>query len=138
AIGQVGVPVRGGMALAALALGMGAPLVLYGTVAGRFLPRAGRWMTVIERLLGVAMLAYAAWLLGRVVPPPVVLVLYGVIGLLTAVLFGVFRRPLMRREHGLARGAGLLAGLAGLVLIVGGAGGGTNPLSPLAGFRAMP
>jgi thiol:disulfide interchange protein DsbD len=138
AIGQAGVPARGGLALAALSLGMGAPLVVYGTVAGRFLPRAGRWMMVIERLLGVAMLAYAAWLLGRVLPAPVVLVLYGAIGLLTAVMLGVFKRPLVRREHGFIRGAGLVAGLAGLVLIVGGAGGGTNPLLPFAGLRAMP
>lgn len=137
AIGQAGVPLRGGIALAALSLGMGAPLVVYGSVAGRFLPRAGRWMVVIERLLGVAMLAYAAWLLGRILPAPVVLVLWGVLGLLTAFLLGLFKRP-AGRGAGLMRGTGALAGVAGLVLIVGGAAGGTSPLAPFAGFRVMP
>src|SRR5699024_9563746 len=85
-IGQAGEPLRGGIALAALSLGMGTPLVVYGTVAGRLIPKAGRWMTLIERLLGVAMLAYAAWLLGRILPAPVILVLWGAIGLLAAFL----------------------------------------------------
>lgn len=138
AIGQAGVPARGGLALAALSLGMGAPLIVYGTIAGRFLPRAGRWMIMIERLLGVAMLAYAAWLLGRVIPAPVVLVVWGALGLLTAFLLGVFKRPVFARERGFARGAGFLAALAGVVLIIGGAAGGTSPLAPFEGFRAMP
>ncbi|MGH8273778.1 MAG: protein-disulfide reductase DsbD, partial [Gammaproteobacteria bacterium] len=137
-IGQAGEPTRGGIALAALALGMGAPLVVYGTVAGRLLPKAGRWMTLIERLLGIAMLAYAAWLLGRILPAPVILVLWGAIGLLAALVLGVFKRPMLVRDHGLTRGAGVVAGLAGLVLIAGGVAGGTNPLAPFAGLRAMP
>ncbi len=128
-IGQGGEPLRGGIALAALALGMGAPLVVYGTIAGRLLPKAGRWMTLIERLLGVAMLAYAVWLLGRVIPAPVTLILWGVIGLVAAVFLGFFGGLLFR-------GAGLIAGVCGLVLIVGGAAGSGNPLAPFAGFRA--
>jgi thiol:disulfide interchange protein DsbD len=138
AIGQAGVPARGAIALAALSLGMGTPLLVYGTVAGKFLPKAGRWMGVIEKILGVAMLAYAIWLLGRILPAPVILVLWGALGLLTAFLLGVFKRPFVASERGLARGAGALVGLAGLVLIVGGATGGASPLAPFAGFRAMP
>jgi thiol:disulfide interchange protein DsbD len=138
AIGQAGVPVRGGIALAALALGMGAPLLVYGTVAGRLLPQAGAWMVVIRRLLGIAMLAYAVWLLGRVVPGPVTLVLWGVTGLVAAVVLGVFKRPVLVRRNGWARSAGLLAGLAGLVLIIGGAAGGSNPLAPFANWRPPP
>ncbi|MGH8225712.1 MAG: protein-disulfide reductase DsbD [Gammaproteobacteria bacterium] len=137
-IGQGGEPVRGGIALAALALGMGAPLVVYGTVAGRLLPKAGGWMTLIERLLGVAMLAYAVWLLGRVIPAPVTLVLWGLIGLVAALFLGLFKRldPAAVGTRRLSRGAGLVAGVCGLILIVGGAAGSGNPLAPFAGFRA--
>ncbi len=137
-IGQAGEPLRGGVALAALALGMGTPLVVYGTVAGRLIPKAGRWMTLIERLLGIAMLAYAVWLLGRVIPAPVVLVLWGVVGVLTAVMLGVFKRPFFGSGQGFVRGASVVAGLAGLVLIVAGAVGGTSPLAPFSSLRAMP
>jgi thiol:disulfide interchange protein DsbD len=138
AIGQAGVPARGGIALAALSLGMGAPLLVYGTVAGRLLPKAGPWMIAVERVLGIAMLAYAVWLLGRVIPAPVTLILWGATGLLGAYLLGVFKRPVLARGRGWARGAGLLAGLAGLALIIGGAGGGTSPFAPFAGLRAAP
>ncbi|MDN5865280.1 MAG: protein-disulfide reductase DsbD [Gammaproteobacteria bacterium] len=135
AIGQMGEPTRGGLALAALALGMGAPLVVYGTVAGRLLPRAGRWMTIIERLLGIILLAYAVWLLGRIVPAPVTLVLWGGVGLLAAFFLGLFNRPWLARSGSLARGAGAVAGVCGTVLIVGGLAGGTSPLAPFAGLH---
>ncbi len=135
-IGQSGEPVRGGIALFALALGMGAPLVVFGTVAGRLLPRAGGWMTVVERLLGVAMLAYAVWLLGRIVPAPLTLVLWGLTGIVAALFLGVFERQ--DREAGpgarLARAAGIGALLWAVALVVGGAAGGNDPLLPLRAF----
>lgn len=138
-IGQAGEPVRGGIALFALALGMGAPLVVYGTFAGRLLPRAGNWMTAIQRLLGVAMLAYAVWLLSRIIPGPLTLVLYGLVGLVAAVFLGLFGR--------LSEGAGAASRLAralavavcvwALALLVGGAAGGRDPLQPLAPLAGM-
>jgi thiol:disulfide interchange protein DsbD len=43
-IGQTGNALLGGLALFALSLGMGAPLIAIGTSAGKLLPRAGSWM----------------------------------------------------------------------------------------------
>jgi len=133
-IGQAGEPVRGGIALFALSLGMGAPLVVFGTVAGRLLPRAGGWMVTVERMLGIAMLAFAVWLLGRVVPPPLTLVLWGVTGILAAVFLGVFERLDNSAGAGarLSRAAGIAAFVWALALVVGGAAGGGSPLLPLA------
>lgn len=133
-IGQAGEPVRGGIALFALSLGMGAPLVVYGTLAGRLLPRAGGWMTTIQRLLGVTMLAYAVWLLSRVIPASLTLVLYGLVGLVAAAFMGLFER--------LPEGAGARLGKAlavavfvwALALVIGGAAGANDPLRPLAPF----
>jgi len=133
-VGQAGEPVRGGVALFALSLGMGAPLIVFGTVAGRLLPRAGNWMVTVERLLGVAMLAYAVWLVGRVAPAPVALVLWGLTGILAAVFLGVFERMEAGAGPGarLARAAGLAALVWALALMVGGAAGARDPLQPLA------
>ena len=47
-IGQTGNVLRGGAALFALSLGMGAPLLLVGASAGRLLPRAGAWMDTVK------------------------------------------------------------------------------------------
>src|SRR5690606_2407928 len=43
-IGQSGDMRRGGIALFALSLGMGAPLLAVGASAGKLLPKAGPWM----------------------------------------------------------------------------------------------
>ncbi len=138
-IGQAGEPVRGGIALFALALGMGAPLVIYGTFAGRFLPRAGNWMTAIQRLLGVAMLAYAVWLLSRIIPAPLTLVLYGLVGLVAAVFLGLFGR--FPEDAGaasrLTRALAVAVFVWALALLVGGAAGGRDPLRPLAPLTGM-
>ncbi|MGH8127051.1 MAG: protein-disulfide reductase DsbD [Gammaproteobacteria bacterium] len=133
-IGQAGEPARGGVALFALALGMGAPLVVYGTLAGRFLPRAGGWMSAVQRLLGVVMLAYAVWLLSRVIPPPVTLALYGLVGIVAAIFLGAFDHLLPETGSGprLGKSVGLAAFAWALVLLVGAAAGGRDPLSPLA------
>src|SRR6204780_5512527 len=77
-IGQTGDMVRGGAALFGMSLGMGAPLLIVGSSAGRWLPRAGVWRDNIKRLFGVLMLAMAAWMLARIVPDRGALVLYAV------------------------------------------------------------
>src|SRR5690606_2227044 len=42
-IGQTGDPVRGGIALFSLSIGMGLPLLAVGTGFGKFVPKAGGW-----------------------------------------------------------------------------------------------
>ena len=44
-IGQTGDVLRGALALFAMAMGMGFPLLLVGVAGGRYLPHAGPWMT---------------------------------------------------------------------------------------------
>lgn len=60
--------VLGGVALFALAIGMGVPLLLIGASAGTLLPKAGKWMTLVRNLFGVLMLAMAVWIVWPVLP----------------------------------------------------------------------
>ena len=55
-IGQTGDMLRGGTALFALSLGMGAPLLLVGASAGKLLPQAGPWMVAVKNAFGFMML----------------------------------------------------------------------------------
>ncbi len=133
-IGQTGDAVLGGWALLTLSLGMGVPLLLAGASAGHLLPRAGPWMAAIKTAFGILLLAVAVWMIGRLVPGWVALVLWGLLAFITAGALGTFTRPaadagiLIRLRQGLG-----LAVLAwGLALLVGGASGGTNPWQPLA------
>jgi len=61
--------VLGGGALFAMALGMGAPLVVVGVSEGAFLPKSGPWMEGVKKFFGVLLLAVAVWIVWPVVSP---------------------------------------------------------------------
>ncbi len=129
-IGQTGDVVRGGSALFFMSLGMGAPLILVGTSAGRLLPRAGAWMDTVKKLFGVLMLAVAAWMLARVTPGWAVLLLWAVPAMLgAAILLREVRASGWLGWTGRAAGAAL--GLYGLALLAGAGLGGSDPLAPI-------
>lgn len=67
-IGQTGNAVLGGLALFALALGMGLPLLCVACVGGHYLPKAGPWMGRIKTITGVLLLLLAASFLVRALP----------------------------------------------------------------------
>ena len=74
-ISQTGDGLLGGLALFSLAMGMGAPLLLVGTSAGKLLPKAGAWMDAVKAAFGVVLLGVAVWLLERILPSAVTMVL---------------------------------------------------------------
>ncbi|MGR8934657.1 MAG: protein-disulfide reductase DsbD [Gammaproteobacteria bacterium] len=76
-IGKSGDALLGGVALFALGFGMGLPLLIVGTSAGKLLPRTGGWMQVTKNIFGFGLLAVALWLLGRILPPTVTGLLWG-------------------------------------------------------------
>jgi thiol:disulfide interchange protein DsbD len=122
--------VRGAVAMLSIALGMGTPLLLVGASAGALLPRAGAWMETIKNLFGVMFLGVAAWLLGRIVPGWAGMLLWAISAL--ALAWVLWRaRPKSAGARGVARLAGTLAGLYGVVLIAGATLGATNPLAPI-------
>ncbi len=67
-IGQTHDVVLGGVALFALSIGMGVPLLLIGASAGHVLPKAGSWMTAVRNFFGVLMLAMAVYIVWPVLP----------------------------------------------------------------------
>jgi thiol:disulfide interchange protein DsbD len=131
-IGQTGDMFRGGSALFAMSLGMGAPLLVVGSSAGRWLPRAGAWMEGVKRLFGVLMLGMAAWMLARIVPARGSLLLFAVPTLAAAVVCWGLADVRARAGVWLARGGAVLAALYGIALLFGAARGAEDPLQPLA------
>lgn len=67
-IGHTGNLTLGGSALFALGLGMGAPLIAFGTLGGKFLPKTGKWMLIVKYFFGLVLLVLAAWMFLRVIP----------------------------------------------------------------------
>jgi thiol:disulfide interchange protein DsbD len=132
-IGQSGDPVRGGLVLFALSLGMGAPLLAFGTSAGRLLPRAGRWMEAIKKGFGILLLGVAVWMMSRILPPAVSLLLWGGLVAFAGVLLIAGGRSETGLRATFARGLGVGAFVYAGLTVVGAAAGGTDPLRPLAG-----
>jgi len=129
-ISQTGEIARGAAALFAMSIGVGTPLLIIGTSAGRLLPKAGAWMETIKRLFGAVMLGVAVWMLGRVLPSRLSLALWA-IPVATAAVVLLMANPGATRPRWPLRFGGLAAGLYGLMLVTGAALGGTNPLSPI-------
>jgi thiol:disulfide interchange protein DsbD len=109
---------------------MGTPLLVVGASAGKLLPRPGPWMELIKKVFGVLMLAVAAWMLARIVPERVALVLWAVPALILAWLLWSEIRERSALVWGL-RTVGVAAGLYGVALAAGAALGGTDPLAPI-------
>ncbi|HWW32498.1 MAG TPA: protein-disulfide reductase DsbD [Steroidobacteraceae bacterium] len=129
-IGQTGQIARGGAALFAMSIGMGTPLLIVGASAGKLLPKAGAWMDLVKKLFGAMMLAVAAWMLARIVPERIALLLWAVPALTLAWLLW-FELKTRSAAVWALRVAGLAVGLYGAALAAGSALGGTDPLSPI-------
>ncbi|MGH8198746.1 MAG: protein-disulfide reductase DsbD [Steroidobacteraceae bacterium] len=134
-IGQTGDVPRGALALFAMAIGMGAPLLLVGVAGGRFLPHAGPWMTTVKTLFGVLFLAVAVWMLERILPGSLTLALWALLVIVGGYYFGGFGRTPASADAWrlVARGAGLAAMVWGIIMMVGAAAGGHDPMQPLRG-----
>ncbi len=130
-IGASGDAWLGGVALYALAMGLGAPLLLVGTLGGQVLPRAGVWMNRVKAGFGVVMLALAVYLAAPFLPGWLPLLLWAAIALGCAL-------ALWRLQRWPAR---LLAGAASTLAVlwlIGAATGAYQPLRPLAALGGQP
>ncbi len=135
-ISQTGDPYFGGLALFALSLGMGAPLIVIGTSAGKLLPKAGAWMDTVKAIFGVSLLAVAIWMIRSIVSDQVVMILTATLLIIPAVYMGALD-SLKAEATGWNRfwkGYGLIMFVYGVILIIGAAAGGSSVLSPLKGI----
>lgn len=135
-ISQTGDAVLGGIALFALSMGMGAPLIAIGTSAGKLLPRAGAWMDAVKAVFGVALLGVAIFMLERILPPAVAMLLWGLLLICSAVYMGALS-ALPETSSGwrkLWKGLGVVLLIYGALMLVGAAAGGKDTVQPLRGL----
>src|SRR5690606_15922079 len=129
-IASTGDAALGGLILFIMSLGMGGRRVRLGTGAGRRLPRAGAWMVTVKAVFGVLRLAVAIWLLERFLAGPLTLALWAALVGVSAVCLGAFE-PAPQLWQRFWKGSGLLLFVYAVLLLIGAASGGANPLNPL-------
>ena len=135
-IGQTGDATLGGSALFVMGMGMGVPLLLLGASAGKLLPKAGAWLNATKAVFGVLMLGVAVWMLSRILPPAITMLLWALLLILPAIyLNAVDSLPEQSSGwHKLWKGVGITLLAYGLLLLIGFSIGNSNPLKPLQGF----
>ncbi|MES9834292.1 MAG: protein-disulfide reductase DsbD [Candidatus Thiodiazotropha sp. DIVDIV] len=135
-IGQTGDALLGGLALFALSMGMGAPLIAIGTSAGKLLPRAGGWMDAVKAVFGVALLGVAIVMLERIILAEVAMVLWGILLIISAIYMGALRNLEIEASgwQKLWKGLGFVFLVYGTLMLVGAAAGGKDTVQPLRGI----
>ena len=128
----------GGLALFALGMGMGMPLLLIGTSAGNILPRAGAWMDAVKSAFGIVLLGVAVWLLERILPDAVTMVLIAALMISSAVYMGALDslNEVSSGWRRLSKSLGLLILIYGMAYLIGAAAGSNDLIQPLRGLTA--
>jgi len=131
---QTGDMLRSGTALFAMSLGMGAPLLAVGAAQGKLLPKAGAWMVAVKNAFGFMMLGLAVWMLSRMLPGNVTMLLWAVLIFMAGVYMGGLTSltPESTGTQKFGKGFGFLAIIYGILILLGSLTGGSNPLQPLA------
>lgn len=132
-LSNTGDAVLGGSALFVLGLGMGVPLMIVGGSGGHWLPRAGAWMDTVKGVFGFGLLGVSIWLLERLLPGPLALVLWAVLLLAVAVYLGALEFVPKTTGARFAQVVGLVLGLWGGACLFGASAGAVDPFRPLAG-----
>ena len=128
-----GDPALGAALMFAMALGMGVILITLGFGADIMLPRAGAWMTRVNHIFGVGLLAVAIYLL-QAIPAIPVLLLWAMLFIITGVYMGA-TQGLPTQAGGLrylTKGVGTVLLIWGVLAMIGGFTGHRDILHPIS------
>lgn len=134
-IAQTGNVLLGCLTLFVLSLGMGTPLLLIGTSAGKWLPESGSWMNAIKAFFGIMFLAVSIDLISRLVPSLVSMGLWACLLIFSGIYSGALTYAKSNREK-FYQGVGLILLVYGFLILVGASMGATSPLQPLKPIKA--
>ena len=88
-VAQTGEVARGSLALFALGLGMGLPLIAFGVLGARVLPRSGAWLARVKHIFGFVFIGLAIWMASRVLPVALTATAWGALFIAIGLYFDV-------------------------------------------------
>ena len=117
-VAESGSPIKGALALFSLGIGMGIPLIFFGTSLGYLMPRSGQWMDHLKKLTGFILLGSGVWFASRLLSDLMIVISWMVlITLILAYLVQPFVDSIIFR--GALKGKALLRVITLSILICG-------------------
>ena len=107
-ISQNGDVIKGSTSLFFLSLGMGTPLIIIGTSAGKLLPKSSYWMAYIKKCFGFLILALAIWMLERIMSDNLTTMLWSIL----IFSIGIFLTKIHINKKRFSSYSGLFLGVA--------------------------
>ena len=135
-ISHTGDALLGGSALFVMSMGMGMPLLLVGIGAGKFMPKPGGWMTAVSQTFGVMMLGLGIFMLSRILPAGMTMMLWSLLFIGTALYMGVFETKAGEGAKKLFKLFAMVMFLYGVALFMGVLSGASSMLSPFEKFTS--
>lgn len=126
-IGQTGDAFLGGVALFAMSIGMGLPLIVVGVSAGKFMPKPGHWMVLVNNIFGVMMLGVAIWMLEKVVDVYYTMLLWSLLLVSFSLYLGAFEKKI----HFIRKSIAIILFIYSVSLLIGTLGGSKSMSKPL-------
>ena len=130
-IAETGDATVGGVALFSMSMGMGLPLLIIGTSAGKLMPKVGPWMDITKVIFGLTMLAMAIWMLSRFLPGSATVILSALLAICGGIYLGSTSR-FGTTISWLSQSIGLILTLYGVALMLGMLSGNVSLTKPLA------
>lgn len=124
----------GSLTLFVLSLGMGTPLLLIGTSAGKLLPKSGNWMNVIKAFFGIILLGVAIYLMARILPNSLTMFFWACLFIFSGIYAGALTPAQTHHEKG-KQGVGIILFIYGLLILIGTSMGAKDPLQPLGALK---
>ena len=126
-IGQTGDAILGAIALFAMSMGMGLPLILVGVGSKKLMPKPGPWMTLVNVTFGLIMLGVAIWMLEKIAPAYIIMILWAILALGASLVYGAFDSD----THPFKRTIAFTLFIYALALFIGAFSGSTSYTTPL-------
>ena len=119
-------------------MGMGIPLIIVGTSAGKYMPKPGLWMDITKAVFGVMLLGVAIWMISRVIEDNITLLLWSLL-LMGSSIYLKALEPLKESSTGLEifrKFLSIILFIYSLLMFVGAIAGAKHITKPLEPFIA--
>ncbi len=130
-ISNTGNALTGGVALFAMGIGAGIPLLVIGSFGAKYLPKTGAWMDTIKQFLAVVLLGLAIWNLQRLYQASWLLILWALLFFGCAIALDLFAKLQKNWRHLIKKIIAIIFFVYAIILVVGAVQGQNDILQPL-------